>query len=212
VSANTSIALVCAAPIASLSWVKENISRYSQLIAVDGGANHCHQMGLTPHLLLGDLDSIDPRILTAFDSVPKERYPSHKDETDLELAIEHVLRPETEKITAFGALGGRTDHIMGNVILLSRYPGKVFLETETELLFVIKERVELKTRAGQIISLVPLNGPAQGISTEGLKWPLNKGYLDKQFIGLCNEATASTVTISVEQGDLLCCILKAESP
>jgi thiamine pyrophosphokinase len=192
--------------MANLAWAKEKISHYALVIAVDGGANHCHQMGLVPDLLLGDLDSIAPHVLDAFNLVPKEHYPAHKDETDLELAIQHVICPQTERIAVFGALGGRTDHTLGNLILLSRYPGKVFLETETEQLFVIQLRVEFAAKLGQTVSLIPLNGPVHGISTEGLKWPLKKGSLDKHFIGVSNTAIASKVVISVDSGDLLCCI------
>src|SRR5690348_6195146 len=129
-------------------------------------------MGITPDLLLGDFDSIKSHVLEAFSTVPKQHYPSDKDKTDLELAIEFVYHLQTEKIAVFGALGGRTDHALGNLILLSRYPGKIFLEGENETLFAIPQHVELSLPVGKTLSLIPLNGPAKGIDTEGLKWPL----------------------------------------
>lgn len=203
---HTLVALICTAPISDLSTIKEKIKEYPYLIAVDGGANHCYAMGIIPDLILGDFDSIQPKVLESFIDVPKQQYPSDKDKTDLELAIELVYHPGTEKITVFGALGGRTDHALGNLVLLSRYPGKVFLEGVNEILFVIPKQVELSLSIGQTLSLIPLNGPAKGIDTEGLKWPLKNGTLDKQFIGISNETTAEKVVISVKEGDLLCCI------
>ncbi len=204
VFAHTRVALICTAPISDLTSVKEKIQDYPFLIAVDGGANHCFEMGLIPNLILGDFDSIEPHVLEAFSNVSKQHYPSNKDKTDLELAIEYVYHSQTEKIIAFGALGGRTDHILGNLILLSRYPGKVFLEGENETLFVIPGKVELSLPVGKTLSLIPLNGPTKGIDTAGLKWPLKNGTLNKQFIGISNETTTPKVTISVREGDLLC--------
>ena len=203
---DTCIAIICNAPISDLAFVKEKIKVYPILVAVDGGTNHCYEMGLRPDLIIGDFDSIAPHVLEAFSDIPQKHYPTDKDKTDLELAIETVYHPQIEKICVFGALGGRADHTVGNLVLLSRYPGKVFFEDEKEILFVIGKRAELAVRPGQIISLIPLNGPANGIDTEGLKWPLKNGTLDKHFIGMCNEATASKVMISVKEGDLLCCI------
>jgi thiamine pyrophosphokinase len=200
------IAIICTAPIPDLIPIKERIVGYPILIAVDGGANHCHEMGLQPDLIIGDLDSVDPHVLRAFGEVPQKRYPTDKNETDLEYALELAMHPKIEEITVFGALGGRTDHTLGNLILLSRYPGKVFLETENERLFVIPKHVEIAVEPGQTISLIPLNGPVKGINTEGLKWALKDGTLDKNFIGVSNEATASKVAISVKEGDLLCCL------
>lgn len=200
------IAVVCTAPLVNVAFVKEKIKKYSSLIAVDGGANHCYAMTLRPDLIIGDFDSIDSHVLETYSGVPQKRYPIDKDETDLELALELVFHPKIEKITVFGALGGRADHALGNLILLSRYPGKVFFETESEILFVIDKCTEISTKIGQEISLIPLNGPVKGIESEGLKWPLKGKTLDKHFIGMCNQATASKVILSVAEGDLLCCI------
>jgi len=203
---HTRVAIICTAPIADLLSIKKRIIEFPLLIAVDGGANHCHEMGLQPDLILGDLDSVDPHVLKTFSDVPQKRYPTHKDKTDLEFALELAFHLQIEEIIVFGALGGRTDHTLVNVALLSRYPGKVFLETESERLFVIPQHVELTVEPGQTISLIPLNGPVKGIYTEGLKWPLKDATLDKNFIGISNEATHSLVTIFLKEGDLLCCL------
>ena len=203
---HTRVAIICTAPTSSPTFVKEKIKEYPVLIAADGGANHCYEMGLRPDLIIGDFDSIASHVLEAFSDIPQKRFPRDKDKTDLELAIEAIYHPQIEKITVFGALGGRTDHTVGNLILLSRYPGKLFFEDENETLVVIQQYVELAAKIGQVISLIPLNGSAKGIDTKGLKWSLKNGTLDKHFIGMCNEATSNQVVISVKEGDLLCCI------
>ena len=200
------IAIICNAPIENISKVKEKIVNFPVLVAVDGGINHCYRLNLHPELIIGDFDSADPTLLENFANIPKKSYPQDKDKTDLEIALELVYHPNVKEITVFGALGGRTDHTLGNLILLSRYPGKVFLETDRERMFVIDHQAELATHPGQLISLIPLNGPVKGIHTKELKWALKNGTLDKQFIGLSNEALGEQVSISVKEGDLLCCL------
>jgi thiamine pyrophosphokinase len=202
----TRIAIISNAPIDDLSKIKEKITDYPALIAVDGGANHCHTLGLEPDLILGDFDSITPSTLATFAHLPVQRYNKDKDKTDLELALELAYHPLIEEIALFGALGGRTDHTLGNLVLLSRFPGKVFIESHSERLFVIKKSAQLSLELGQTLSLIPLNGPVHGITTTGLKWPLNDATLSKEFIGISNESTGSNVTISLREGDLLCCI------
>ncbi len=204
--AHSRIAIICNAPIENVSSLKDTISSYPVLIAVDGGIKHCNALGLNPDLIVGDFDSADPKLLEHYNAIPKKHYPKDKDKTDLEIALELVYRPEIEEITVFGALGERTDHTLANLILLSRYPGKVFLQTNNERMFVINKQVQITTYPGQLISLIPLNGPVEGIYTEDLKWELKNGTLDKHFIGISNEALTHRAKISVRKGDLLCCL------
>jgi len=202
---HTRMALICGAPIENPEKIKQKISCFPYLVAVDGGLNHCAALNLRPDLIIGDLDSADPDFLKNFNDVPVKRFPIDKDKTDLEIALE-IVSQNADEIIIFGALSGRTDHLFGNLILLSRYPGKVFLESEKERIFVIDKEASISAYPGQYISLIPLNGPVKGIRAKGLKWPLENATLDKQFIGISNEAVSSQVEISVAEGDLLCCI------
>jgi thiamine pyrophosphokinase len=183
------------------------IRSYSTIIAVDGGLNHCHKLGFQPHVLIGDLDSVDQENLTRFEKIPHLTFPRDKDQTDLELGIEYALKQHAKRMVVYGALGGRIDHTLFNVHLLSRYPGALFIETDSEQLFVINKKVELNCTIGQTLSLIPLNGPAKGITTRGLKWELNHAKLDKHFMGISNVALREKIQIHVDDGDLLCTIL-----
>ena len=62
------------------------------VIAADGGARYCLELGITPHLVVGDFDSLDPASLQALEQAGVElaRYPERKDFTDLELALQHA--------------------------------------------------------------------------------------------------------------------------
>src|SRR5512135_512170 len=81
------------------------------LIAADGGAEHCRTLGLTPHLIVGDLDSLAPETRAYFEQagVRFEVHPAHKDETDLELAVQAALREGAREVVLVAALGARWD-------------------------------------------------------------------------------------------------------
>ncbi len=200
------VAIVANGATENSEKILDRIHSYSFLVAVDGGCNACYTLKLSPQLIIGDMDSISPEASAYYADVPKLLFPSEKDETDLELALNHLLANHVKEITVFGGLGNRVDHTLGNIILLSRFPGRVFLESDAERLSVVNHTLEFSCSIGQTISLIPVNGPVSGIRTTGLKWPLNNGRLDKMFIGISNVATQDRVKISVEQGDLLCVI------
>jgi thiamine pyrophosphokinase len=199
------VAIVCNGTLDS-SKLQSRIASFPMIVAVDGGALHCRRLGLKPHLIIGDFDSCPPEILSLYSDVSCKRFPCDKDETDLELALNELMHPDIEEITLFGALGNRVDHTLGNIILLSRFPGRLFIEDNSERIFIIDKKVFLSCSIGQLISLIPINGPVSDIHTEGLKWKLSGATLDKHFIGISNSAERHEVSISVGQGDLLCCL------
>jgi thiamine pyrophosphokinase len=202
------IALVANGTLDSLSATKQLLESYDCVVAVDGGLNLCHQMSVTPKLMVGDWDSIDQQLLQQYAHIPLLTYPTDKDETDLELALKAVDNTSTKCFVIFAGLGGRTDHLLANVNLLTRYPGRVFLENSSEKMWVIDRSWEMLCRAGQTLSLIPLNGPVEGIVSKGLKWELRSQTLNKDFFGISNVCLTDSVSISVARGDLLCCLQK----
>lgn len=180
------------------------ILKHAQIIAVDGGLLHCQKMGITPHLIVGDLDSCPPDLLNSYRSLP-QILKTDQNETDVEFALKYATFPD---ITLYGAWGYRIDHSLTNALLLIRHPN-LRLETETEVVFAIRSKVQFSCQVGQTLSLIPLNGPVKGIHTDGLKWELNQGTLDQNFIGISNVCLKPQITISVKEGSLLC--IKAES-
>jgi thiamine pyrophosphokinase len=184
------------------------VKTYSSVIAVDGGLVHCAKMGIMPDLLVGDLDSIPDGLLESYPDLPIRRFSVNKDETDLELALQGIYTPEVAKVTIFGGLEKRTDHLLANLNLLRRYPGKVFLENENELIFVLMGSNEIPCRAGQTISFMPLADPTTGVTSEGLKWELHEATFSKYFFSLSNICLSNRFNIKLQSGDLLCCMQK----
>lgn len=197
------IALVANGAIFDYKYTARRLRAFAYVVAVDGGLNHCYAMGIQPNLIVGDLDSAAPDVLSHYSMVEQRRFPSDKNETDLELAIAQVMDDE-KQLVVFGALNQRTDHSLGNLHLLRRYPGRIVLESEFERVFAVRGQVELACRLGQTISLIPLGGPVRGVTSKGLRWELNHSTFDMNFFSISNEAVAERVEVRIEEGDLIC--------
>ena len=92
------------------------------LICANGGTRHCIALGITPHAIVGDIDSADPTVLADFarQGVDIERHPPAKDQTDLELALERAIRDGAGEILLLGALGGRLDQTLANLHIVAQ--------------------------------------------------------------------------------------------
>jgi len=180
------------------------------IIAVDAGFNHVHAMNLIPNILIGDMDSVTQSKLEEH----RQRggailqYPSHKDETDFELALEYVYEQRPINVNVFAGLGDRLDHTLANLALASspRFadPEISFWDDEGELFFIHRKR-QLDGQPGDIVSLIPWGGEATGVTTLGMQYPLNKETLyPDSSRGVSNVMLTTIAEIQVKTGRLLC--------
>lgn len=179
------------------------------LIAADGGTRHALSLGLTPAIIIGDLDS-----LLSADRQQAERlgtrflqHPADKDETDLELALDYAVGQGCTEIVILAALGGRLDQTLANLSLLTDpcLDGlDLRLDDGVEEAFFVRGRREVRGAAGDLISLLPWGGPAGGIRTRGLRWPLAGETLQPHKTrGVSNEMLGPSALIELETGLLL---------
>ena len=107
--------------IAGPAWIKPALANATAVIAADGGSRHLYALDVRPNLVIGDLDSTPPTVLQwlADGSVPTLQHPAAKDETDLELALLYAIHHFNDPIRVYGALGGRLDHELANILLLA---------------------------------------------------------------------------------------------
>jgi thiamine pyrophosphokinase len=179
------------------------------VIAADSGLEHARALGARVDLVVGDLDSVDPAVLDAAvaDGVVVERHPADKDATDLELALDAAVDRGATSVRVIGIGGGRLDHFLGNVLLLasSRYVHmRVEARVEDASLTIVHERVELGATPGALVSLLPLGGPAVGVLTDGLRYPLRRETLPPGTTrGVSNEFLGTNATVSLDAGVLL---------
>jgi thiamine pyrophosphokinase len=179
------------------------------IICADGGTRHALALGLTPHLVIGDMDSINKGEWQDFEKsgVSVELFPQDKNETDLELAIHRALELDAEEVIIIGALGGRLDQTLGNIALLATPPGNsrnIRIDDGVEEIFFCRNQAQVHGRNGDIVSLIPWGNPVHGIQTEGLKWTLHSESLyPEKTRGISNEMIREVANIKISSGVLL---------
>lgn len=187
------------------------------LVAVDGGLRHLKRLELTPHLLIGDLDSVDTSELAEIieAGIEVRQFPPAKDQTDLELALEYALSLGYAQIVIAYPFGDRVDHTLGNLSLLSRpdmAERSLSLEDGQVEARLLSQSASLPTRPGKLVSLFPWDGPVEGITTKGLEYPLtNEALLPWQARGVSNTALDNSIEINFKSGRLLVIITKPNS-
>jgi thiamine pyrophosphokinase len=172
-------------------------------------------MGILPEIVIGDLDSIDEDILFDLTSAEVEikQYSEDKDETDIELALAYAVELRPTSILIVGALGGRLDQTLANLSILTdpTLPAiDIRLDDGVEEAFFYRasaakgERVEVRGRSGDTVSLIPWNGPVEGVVTEGLQWPLYGETLSSsKSRGISNVMLGESAVVKIEKGLLL---------
>jgi thiamine pyrophosphokinase len=191
----------------------------SLVIAADGGARHASALEFELDRWVGDGDSIDPADLAALAAtgVPIDRVEAEKDASDTELALLAAIEAGADEVTILGGLGGvRTDHGLVNVLLLG-HPAlaglavRLYDERAARLSLLAAApgdgepaRTELPGHVDDLVTLVPLGGSAEGVTTEGLRYPLSGETLTPGTSrGLSNVRTAPIASVSLLAGRLL---------
>jgi len=179
------------------------------ILCADGGTRHALALNLTPHLVIGDMDSTGKDQLRELSEagVPLELFPRDKNETDLELAISKAVGFDPAEIVIIGALGGRMDQSLANIALLTdpRLSAlDVRLDDGVEEILLCRDQVQVRGGGGDIVSLIPWGGSVEGVETRNLKWPLTSETLHPEKTrGISNEMIAETAGIRIQSGLLL---------
>jgi len=182
------------------------------IIAADGGAERCRRLGIIPHILIGDLDSISAELTEEYRHAGVEiiRHPCRKDATDLELALDLAGARGAQEAVLFGVLGGRWDMSIANVMVAA---GKKYQRMRVSLLdtqcriYIIHggSTFTLKSVPGQTVSLIPLTADAEGVTTDGFDYPLKESLLPfSTSRGISNKLIKKEGKITVKKGLLLC--------
>ena len=185
----------------------------SLVVGADGGARHALSLGLQLDRWVGDGDSIDPGDLATLASagVSVARVAREKDASDTELAVLAAVEAGVDEVTIVGGLGGpRTDHALTNLALLQH---EALAGRRVRLYDGLAARItlaagpgehELHGHAGDLVTLVAWGGPAAGVTTRDLRFPLRAETLEPgSSRGLSNVRTAPRAAVSLGSGRLL---------
>lgn len=181
-------------------------------IAADGGAESLERIGHDPHVLIGDLDSVDPALVDRLEQrgTRVERHPVDKEASDTELAVEAAFAAGATEVTLLGATGGgRLDHELANMLLLADRAfagGRLTAVRGRARVSALHGGVrhELAGRSGDLVTLLAVGGDARGVTTDGLRWPLAAATLEMgRSRGLSNEIVAAPASVRLETGVLL---------
>ncbi len=196
--------------IDDVGWIRPYLSPSTAIIAADGGTRHLMALNHQPDIVIGDMDSLTDEAKTWLNGGAAQfiAHPVAKDETDLELALLYAVSHFDEAVWLFGALGGRLDHMLANILLLAHPELEerlIVLFSPNERAWLVSGKTEIRGEIGDIVSLIPLGEDTDVAETTGLKWELQNERLTFGLArGVSNVMVADVATVWVRNGRLLC--------
>ena len=202
-------------PVSAHTPTRRHLRDAALVIAVDGGARHCRALGVVPGILVGDMDSAAPQDLKRFAEQGTRliRHPRRKDKTDLALALELALTRQAGEIIVFGALGKRWDMSLANLMLLT---DPAFTDVRLSLMdggtrvSLLRGGTDMPVfgRPGDTVSLIPVGGPALGVTLDGFDYPLDRHTIgEARTLGISNTLVRDRGLVRLERGMLFCVVL-----
>jgi len=185
------------------------ITRETVVICADGGGKHAQKWGLTPAILLGDMDSISPQVYEYWKEkgVRFLEYPVHKDKTDVELGVDYAVELGVSSFSLVGVWGDRIDHSLGNLELLYSLAERGMsnvMYTASAALAAFQGGFSTEIDVDTTVSLIPLTQKVEGVTTSGLQYPLHQATLEKgSTLGISNKSIETGIDIQCSGGILL---------
>ncbi|HWP67895.1 MAG TPA: thiamine diphosphokinase [Rectinemataceae bacterium] len=176
------------------------------IIAADSGLDAAFRAGIESDLVVGDFDSIkDTSLLDGIPADRKKSYPTDKDETDTEIALQAAAERRADYVIVAGGGGGRLDHLIALLYLFDRQDSPREWHTRKESVFFLKagESASFAMPKESTVSVFPIGFVSRGMRSSGLKWPLEGLVWEKGQFGISNRSTDSRVDISAGSNALI---------
>jgi thiamine pyrophosphokinase len=189
------------------------------VIAVDRGYEHAAALDVDVDELIGDFDSLDSALVASARElgVTVASYPTDKDFTDLDLALQRAVALTASDITVVCGDGweDRFDHVAAQLGLLANpmfapysvaaWFGNTFVASAHP-----SRPLRVSGRPGETITLLAIGGEVGGVTTIGLKYPLRSETISPFGTrSVSNEFLEPHANISVDTGSLLVVIPNA---
>ena len=198
-----------------IAFAKDFLSQrsYDYVIAADAGLEVLRPLHISPNAVVGDLDTVDKKVLEEYQNQPDIEFEIHKpekDETDTELALLTAARQGCEAVDILGALGGRMDHAIGNIQLMYQF----FCQGMEVNIYDARNRLYLlgghkvfhrEEVYGKYISFLPMTETVEGLTLRGVKYPLQRRTIGLgTSLCISNELKREEGILELERGVLLC--------
>ncbi len=193
-------------------FLQKQISRasYSMIIAADRGLLIADRLKLVPDYIVGDFDSVPEKVLDKYRaaSAPIKTFPTEKDKTDTQIALELALMHSPGAIDLVGATGSRLDHTLANLhlLLLPLQLGiNACILDENNRIYLKNKSFYLTKEAqhGDYVSLLPFTGEVKGLSLTGFKYPLDHvTMVSGSSLGISNELREEAARVEFTEGIL----------
>lgn len=186
------------------SAVEALLGRFGLVCAADSGLDLAAAWDLEPDLIAGDMDSVsDLALVGAYPRARVQLAPRAKDETDTELGLRLLREAGADRIVLAGGGGGRLDHLLAVRALFERAEGPVEWWAPRERVVRLAGTRTWKAEPGSIVSVFPLASGASGMSSRGLRWPLDGLAWGPGSFGVSNETVDASFTIGSGVAPLL---------
>ena len=182
--------------IKDYDYIKSFINEGDYLICADGGYDHAIRMGLKPYIVIGDMDSAKA---TPAD-VDVIKYPCDKDYTDGELCVRYAREHGMDSLLLVGMTSDRLDHTINNVLMLKDFQDAEIID-ESNHIYVLDKKLRISEKKGATLSIIPLGGNLEGVSTKNLLYSLdNENLYFGESRGNSNIMTDDECEINVKKG------------
>lgn len=200
--------LISNGELKDINLLRELSREVDFVLAADGGTNHCMKANIIPDLIIGDLDSIDDKVLNKVNrlNIPIAKYPPKKNATDTEICLDYFIEKEYDEVILLGSLGSRMDHSLANIYLLEFLMDKGVqgkLVDENNIIYLVEGRHEFVGKK-KYLSVIPISDDGIEVSLDGLEYPLDHKLIERgSSLGISNEFKSNLGIVNIHRGRAL---------
>lgn len=167
------------------------------LICCDGASDKLVGFGMSPDLIIGDMDSVSDAIRKQYASIII--HSDNPDTNDLTKAVHYCIENNYPSVSILGATGLREDHTLGNISLMIEYFQSIDVRIISDygMFSLVRSGEHVRSYAGEEISLFSIDNTTR-VTSAGLKYPLNDLQLSNWYTASLNKATADSFTLQFE--------------
>lgn len=179
------------------SNIVDKIRSSEVIIATDGAANSLLKNNITPHYVVGDLDSIDS---DTQNSVEHTINTPDQSKTDLEKALEWCTDNNYLSLSIFGISGKSEDHFLGNFFTINEFVDKIqcVIYTDYSIITPCIGKNEFDSFSGQTVSLITLQNHSI-VSSTNLEYPLDSYKLVPSSKAIRNKSLGTSFIIECSE-------------